>query len=240
MNSTLNRALYGWTSPPTFYRGAGVVLPWTWLCALVFLAVGLYYAWFNSPPDYQQGELVRVFYVHVPAAFISMLGYGMAAVAGLIGLVWRVKLFELFVREAAPLGASLTALTLITGMLWGKPTWGTYWIWDARLTSYLFMLFLWLGLWVLSTSFEDERQGARAACVLAMVGAVNLPIVHYSVTWWSSLHQGSTIAEGKIHMSMLVPFGWMFVGMLMFCAAVMLVRLRAAVLVQNGSAKWLT
>ena len=182
-------------SPPTFYRWGGT-LQWIFgVLAVLLIVVGTYGGLVLAPADYQQGDAFRIIYVHVPSAWLSLFVYTSMAVAGGVALIWRMKLAELYVIAAAPLGAAFTALALVTGMLWGEPMWGTYWVWDARLTSELVLLFLYLGVIALAAAFEDPRRGARAAAVLALIGVVNVPIIHYSVEWWNSLHQGATVTK---------------------------------------------
>jgi len=193
MTNWVPRWLHRLSSPPTFYRFAGTVWPWAMGLALVLGAIGLYGALVLAPPDYQQGDAYRIIFIHVPSAWMSMFIYAAMGVAAFIALVWRIKLAEVVAMESAPIGAAFTAITLATGSLWGKPMWGTWWTWDARLTSELVLLFLYLGVIGLYHAFEDRRQGARAAGFLAIIGIVNVPIVHFSVNWWNTLHQGSTI-----------------------------------------------
>lgn len=195
-------------SPPTFYRFAGKVWPWAMALALLAGAIGLYGGLVLAPPDYQQGDAYRIIFIHVPSAWMSMFVYAVMGVAGFVALVWRMKLAEVVAMESAPIGAAFTAITLATGSLWGKPMWGTWWTWDARLTSELVLLFLYLGVIGLYHAFEDRRQGARAASFLAIVGVINVPIVHYSVVWWNTLHQGSTVnlfGHSKMSPDMLWP-----------------------------------
>ncbi|MDR3416797.1 MAG: heme ABC transporter permease CcmC [Nevskia sp.] len=231
-------------SPPTFYRFAEVLAPWLFGTSVMLLAVGLYGGLYVAPPDYQQGDAFRIIYVHVPAAALSLSVYTIMAVAGAIALIWRMKLAEVAVVAAAPVGASFTALALVTGMLWGKPMWGAYWVWDARLTSELVLLFLYVGVIGLNQSYADPRAGARACAWLALVGVVNVPIVHYSVTWWNSLHQGSTIlsAEGmrnpKISGDMLWPLLLCLAGFYLFFGGVLLRRMQNEVLWRERNARW--
>ncbi|MFT4563517.1 MAG: heme exporter protein C, partial [Gammaproteobacteria bacterium] len=182
--------------------------PWlTGLCVLLF-AVGLYTGLFVAPADYQQGESFRIIYVHVPAAWMSLFIYVVMASAAACGLIWHVKLGDMVARACAPLGAWFTFLALVTGSLWGKPMWGTYWVWDARLTSELILLFLYLGYIALQGAIDDRRVAARAGAIVALVGTVNLPIIHYSVEWWNTLHQGPTVSKldaPSIAPSMLLP-----------------------------------
>ena len=180
------------SSPPHFYRMAGRLLPWFAWPALVLIVVGTWGGLVAAPADYQQGDGFRIIYVHVPSAWLSMFGYVSLAIAAGIGLIWRMKLAHVAANAIAPLGASFTALALATGSIWGKPMWGTWWVWDARLTSELILLFLYLGYIALNRAFDDRKQGDRASAVLALVGVVNVPIIHYSVEWWNTLPQPSS------------------------------------------------
>ncbi|MDB5988217.1 MAG: heme transporter permease [Nevskia sp.] len=231
-------------SPPSFYRFADLLAPWLLALALLLLAIGTYAGLFLAPADYQQGDAFRVIYVHVPAAALSLFVYSLMAVSAAIALIWRMKLAECAVVAAAPIGASFTALALLTGMLWGKPTWGAYWVWDARLTSELVLLFLYMGVIGLNQAYSDARTAARACAWLALVGVVNVPIVHYSVQWWNSLHQGSTILsldairDPKISGAMLWPLLLMLFGSFTFFFAVWLRRLQNEVLARERGARW--
>ena len=233
--------LHRFASPPHFYRLAGVLAPWLgWTC-LGLMAGGLYGGLVAAPPDYQQGESYRIIFVHVPSAWLSLFVYVVMAGASAIALVWRIKLAEVVAIESAPIGASFTFLALVTGSLWGKPMWGTYWVWDARLTSELILLFLYLGVIGLNAAIEDRRTASRACGLFAIVGVVNIPIIHYSVEWWNTLHQGPTVTKfdaPSIHVSMLVPLLLMAVSFKLFYAAVLLTRARSAVLERERNAGW--
>jgi heme exporter protein C len=228
-------------SPPSFFRFADVASPiFGWLAAAL-AAVGLYGGLVLAPPDYQQGEAFRIIYVHVPSAWLSLLTYVLMATAGAIALIWRMKLAECVVVSAAPVGASFTALALITGMLWGKPMWGTYWVWDARLTSELVLLFLYLGVIALSQALADARAAARACALLAVVGVVNVPIVHYSVEWWNSLHQGpilSKIGKPTVSWDMLWPLLTMTVAFSCFLGWALCRRAQNELLERERGAQW--
>jgi heme exporter protein C len=229
-------------SPPHAYRIAGRLAPWFGWPAAVLVAAGLYGGLVLAPPDYQQGDGFRIVYVHAPSAWLSMMVYATMAIAAAIGLVWRIKLAHAVAAASAPIGASFTALALATGSIWGTPMWGTWWVWDARLTSELLLLFLYAGVMALRSSIDDRDRADRAAAVLAIVGVVNLPIIHYSVYWWNTLHQGSTITKiGKPSMAgdMLWPLLAMLLGFTLYYAAVLCVRLRAEVLVRERDASWL-
>ena len=228
-------------SPPYFFRLAGRLAPWFGWLSLVCIAAGLYGGLWYAPPDYQQGDGFRIIYIHVPSAYLSMLGYTLLAVSAGIGLVWRMKMAHAVAAAVAPLGASFTFLALVTGSLWGKPMWGAYWAWDARLTSELILLFQYFGFIALSRAFEDPRSGEKAAAVLALVGLVDVPVIHYSVVWWNSLHQGSTVFVGAgsdIATSMLVPLLIMIAGFTLFFAACLLKRIQLEVLERESGAAW--
>src|SRR5436853_971975 len=185
--------MVGYANPKRFLVATRPLLPWLFAAAAVLIAIGLYLSLFAVPPERQQGDAVRIMFVHVPAAWIGMGAYALIAVSSVWALVNRHPLADVAAREAAPLGALFTALALITGSLWGKPMWGTYWVWDARLTSFLLLFFLYLGYTALWNVTEDEGRAGRAAAILAIVGAVNLPIIKFSVDWWKTLHQGESI-----------------------------------------------
>ncbi|HEX7046497.1 MAG TPA: heme ABC transporter permease [Gammaproteobacteria bacterium] len=229
------------SSPPHFYRMAGRLLPWFAWPALLLIAVGTYGGLVLAPPDYQQGDAFRIIYVHVPSAWLSLFGYVAMAVAAGIGLIWRMKLAHVAANAIAPLGASFTALALATGSIWGKPMWGTWWVWDARLTSELILLFLYLGYIALNRAFDDRKQGDRASAVLALVGVVNVPIIHYSVEWWNTLHQPATITKfdsPSITGDMLWPLLVMWLGFTFYFIAVALQRARAETLQRERRSAW--
>ena len=227
-------------SPPWFYRFSGRLIPWLWLGFVVLTAIGLYMGLFIAPPDYQQGESVRIMYLHVPAAWLSMMIYGLMAIMGFIALVWRIRVMEVLMISSAPVGAAFTVIALITGSLWGRPTWGTYWVWDARLTSELVLLFLYFGVIALYNAYDEPRKAARAASLMAIVGAVNLPIIHFSVLWWNTLHQGSSIGTSGsgIHPSMLWPLLIMAIASKFFYGANLLTRARLCLLKQDHRKRW--
>ncbi len=233
--------VHKFSSPKNFYTMSGKLVPWfTWGFLLTLLA-GLYYGLFVAPPDYQQGESYRIMFVHVPAAWMSMFIYMVMAISGGIGLIWRIKTADLMASASAPIGAAFTFLALVTGSLWGKPMWGTYWVWDARLTSELILLFLYLGFIALQASIEDPRNAARAGAVLAIVGVVNIPIIHYSVEWWSTLHQGATVTKldkPSIHVSMLIPLLLMAVSFKLYYVASVLMRARGEILRREQNSRW--
>lgn len=232
---------YRLASPPYVYRVASAFTPWLLLTAGIAIAYGLIDGLAFAPPDYQQGDAFRIVYVHAPAAWLSLFAYTTMAVAGAIGLIWRIKMAHALSAAAAPIGASFTILALVTGSLWGRPMWGTYWAWDPRLTSELILLFLYVGVLSLRPAFEDQGRGDRAAALLALVGVVNVPIIHYSVLWWNSLHQGATVAKfGRPAMpgSMLAPLLSMLAGFMLFYGAVLCQRLRGEVLNRERQSVW--
>jgi len=211
-------------------------LPWTAVATAVLFVIGLALSLQTSPADYQQGEAVRIMYIHVPAAWIAMAAYAVMAGASLVALVWRHTLADVAAEVTAPLGAVFTAIALTTGMLWGKPMWGTYWVWDARLTSVLVLFFLYLGAIAIREAHEDRARGGRAAQILALLGVVNLPIIKFSVDWWNTLHQGESIfrASGPtIAASMLWPLGIMALAYTLLFAMLMMLRIRTMIFRQQ-------
>ena len=234
--------LHRLSSPPYFYGLAAQMIPWFAGAGVLLIAYGTVAGLFFAPPDYQQGDAFRIIYVHVPAAYLSMLGYVvMAATAG-IGLIWRIKLAHAVAAAAAPLGAWFTFLALVTGSIWGRPMWGTWWEWgDPRLTSELILLFLYFGYMALRAAIDDPTRADRASAVLALVGAVNVPIIHFSVEWWSSLHQGPTLVrEGgpAIEPAMMWPLLAMILGFSLLFGALLLGRVRTEVLFRERRARW--
>ena len=228
-------------SPRYFYSLAGRLIPWLGVSCLLFMLAGLYYGLIEAPPDYQQGDSYRIMFIHVPAAWMSMFVYVVMAGAGLIGLVWHIKLAEMIAISSATIGASFTFLALVTGSLWGKPMWGTWWVWDARLTSELILLFLYLGVIALYNAVDDKRTAARSTAILALVGVVNIPIIHFSVEWWNTLHQGSTVTKlgaPSIDISMLIPLLLMAVAFKLYYALVVLMRARCEVLERERNTQW--
>lgn len=214
-------------NPARFRRFSQRVLPGLGFATVLMLAVGFYLAFFVSPEDYQQGKTVRIMFVHVPSAWLSMGGYAMLAALGASLLVWRHPLAALMARAAAPVGASFAAVCLLTGSLWGRPMWGTYWAWDARLTSMLLLFFLYLGHIALSRAYDSPERGDRAAAILALIGVINLPIIKFSVDWWNTLHQPASITRldaPAIHNSILVPLLWMAVALLFLFVWLVLLR----------------
>ncbi len=228
-------------SPPHFYRIAGNWLPWLGALFLLLLVAGLYGGLYLAPADYQQGESYRIIFIHVPAAWMSLFIYVSMAFCGVVIMVWRMKLAEVVLISSAPIGASFTFLALATGSLWGKPMWGTWWVWDARLTSELILLFLYLGVIGLHNAIEDKRVASRAVAILSIVGVVNIPIIHYSVEWWNSLHQGPTITKfGQPSMppSMYVPLLIMGLAFQVYYVLALFQSCRAELLKRERNSKW--
>ena len=225
--------MFRYANPAVFMRLSGALLPWISGAAVIALAVGLYLG-FHVPPDYQQGMTVTIMFVHVPAAIVAESAYGLIAIASLFSLVWRHPLADTAARAAAPLGAVFTALGLVTGSLWGRPMWGAYWVWDARLTSFLLLLFLYLGYIALWNAIEDEARAARAAAILALVGAINLPIIKFSVDWWNTLHQGESILSGQIASVFLWPLLIMALGYMLLFTALWMIRIRTEIVTRRA------
>jgi heme exporter protein C len=229
-------------SPPYIYALARRLTPWFgWASGLLILA-GLYGGLVLAPADYQQGDGFRIIYVHAPSAWMSLMVYTTMAVAAAVGLIWRMKVAHAVAASCAPIGASFTFAALVTGSLWGAPMWGTWWQWDPRLTSELILLFLYLGYIGLRGSIEDAQRADRASAVLAVVGIVNVPVIHYSVTWWNSLHQAPTVMRlGRPAMppAMLIPLLIMLLAFTLFFVAVLLVRLRGEILSRERAASWI-
>ncbi|WP_085283247.1 heme ABC transporter permease [Colwellia chukchiensis] len=233
--------LHPYANPEVSYHFAGKLLPWCTRLAFIFLSVGMVWALLFAPADYQQGDTFRIFYLHVPAAMLSMGIYLGMAIAALSSLVWQLKLADASAAAMAPIGATFTFIALVTGAAWGKPMWGTWWIWDARLTSELILLFLYLGVIALHNAFEDKSLAGKAAGILALVGVINLPIIKYSVEWWNTLHQGATVGKlGQPSMSadMFWPFLVCFIGFSFFVTALICLRFRSEVLTRNSMRPW--
>jgi heme exporter protein C len=222
--------MHRFANPGRFMRLANAILPWAAGLTVVSLAVGLYMGLFVAPPDYQQGESVRIMYVHVPAAWMAMFIYTVIAGASAVALIWRHPLADLAAKASSPIGAAFTFLALVTGSLWGKPMWGTWWVWDARLTSVLVLFFLYLGHMALMNAFEDATRGFRAAAILALVGFVNVPIIKFSVDWWSTLHQPASVLRmggPTIDSSMLWPLLAMALGYKAYYVTLLLMRIKS-------------
>jgi len=224
--------MHRFANPTRFMRYSAVILPWAAWSTAALIAIGLYLALFVAPPDYQQGESVRIMFVHVPSAWMALFVYTGMAVASAMALIWKHPLSDIAARASAPIGACFTFMALATGSLWGKPMWGAWWVWDARLTSMLVLLFLYLGYMALVDAFDDPARGAKAAAILALVGFVNVPIIKFSVDWWNTLHQPASVVKiggPSIHLSMLAPLLIMVVGFTTFYVAVLIMRMRTEI-----------
>jgi heme exporter protein C len=221
-----------YANPERFVRLARAFTPWLLAAAGGLLLAGVMLGILMAPPDYQQGHAARIMYVHVPAAWMAMFVYGCMAFASAVAFIWKHPLADVAAKVSAPIGCVFTALALITGMLWGKPMWGAWWVWDARLTSVLILFFMYLGYIVLWNAIEEPSRAARAARILALVGAINIPIIKFSVDWWNTLHQGATVfrADGpSITTSMLIPLLVMAISYTIFYFAMLLIRMRAEI-----------
>ncbi|PCJ93008.1 MAG: heme ABC transporter permease [Porticoccaceae bacterium] len=228
-------------SPRWFYQTSGKWLPWLSILAAILLLVGLVWSLGFAPEDAKQGHSFRIIYIHVPASFLALAGYYVMAIAGAIGLIWKMKLADMVMKSAAPIGAILTFIALITGAIWGKPTWGTYWIWDARITSMLVLFFLYLGVIALQYSYASQDAAGKAGAVLSLVGMVNIPIIYKSVDWWYTLHQPATIKlteAPSMHPDMFQPLLVMILGFYCFYAVVLILNTRVEILHRERRTRW--
>ncbi|WP_129140795.1 heme ABC transporter permease [Modicisalibacter coralii] len=228
-------------SPRTFYAIGGRLQPALWVAALTLLGTGSVWALLFAPADYQQGDSFRILYVHVPAAILAQSCFLLMAVAGLVFLVWKIKLADMVAAVTAPFGATMTFVALFSGSVWGVPTWGTWWVWDARLTSMLIQLFLYVGVIALRGAFASRDSGARAASVLTLVGVVNIPIIKYSVEWWNTLHQPATFTlteRPAMPAEMWLPLAVMLLGFYAFFAALLVMRTRNEILRRESAKRW--
>jgi heme exporter protein C len=229
------------SSPKVFYPIAGKMIPWFAALAALLSVIGLYLGFFVAPTDYQQGESYRIMFIHVPAAWMSMFIYLVMCGYAIIGLVWNTRLSHMMASSLAPTGAIFTFIALLTGALWGKPTWGAYWVWDARLTSELILLFLYLGYIALQNAIDDPQRAARASALLALVGVINVPIIYFSVKWWNTLHQGASVTlDGAPTMAatMFAAMMTMTFALWMYTIAVALIRVRNVILERERHAAW--
>ncbi len=234
---------FKFASPASFYPLAGKMIPWFGWGAALFGVIGIYVAFFVAPlADYQQGQSYKILFIHVAAAWMSMFIYVVMAFWAAAGLMWNIRLSSMMVSALAPTGAIFTFLALWTGAMWGKPTWGAYWVWDARLTSELILFFLYIGFIALESAIEDPRRAARAGCLLVLVGSVNVPIIYFSVKWWSTLHQGSSInfskAEVSMGSSMLSAMLLMTLCFWFYSIAIALYRVRCEMLEREKGSEW--
>ena len=229
-------------STPHVYALATRLTPWLSWPAAALIVAGLYGGLVLAPPDYQQGDGFRIIYVHAPCAWMSLMVYVTMAISAAVGLIWRMKVAHAVAASCAPIGASFTFAALVTGSLWGRPMWGTYWEWDPRLTSELILLFLYLGYMGLRSAIDDAQRADRASALLAIVGVINVPIIHYSVLWWNSLHQAPSVmklAKPEMPAAMLIPLLMMLAGFTLFFFALLLVRMRAEILNRERTANWI-
>ena len=230
-------------SPKYFYSIATNFIPWLFVLGAILMFFGIINGLFFAPPDYQQGDAFRIIYVHVPSAYLSMMVYVLMAITSIVGLVWRIKLAHAVTVSAAPIGAWFTLLALITGSIWGRPMWGTWWEWgDPRLTSELLMLFLYLGYIALRAAIPDNNKADKLSSILILIGAINIPIIHFSVEWWTSLHQGSTLLKSggpAIATSMLYPLLAMIFGLSLYFGGLLLTRIKAEVLNREKHTRWI-
>ena len=241
MNTAVGLRWSTFAAPSRFYRLAGRLVPWFWAAAFALTAAGLVIGLGIAPSDAQQGEAYRIIFIHVPAATVSMLLYLVMAFWAVVGWAWNVRLASILARAIAPTGALLTFIGLWTGSLWGKPMWGTWWVWDARLTSYFILLLLYIGYIALTEAIDDVRRAANAGALLALVGAVNVPVIYFSVRWWNTLHQGATIsatATPKMASTMLTAMLLMTLAFWAYSFAVVFTRARAMVLEQESETEW--
>ena len=235
------RPLHRFGSPKYFYETSLWLSKWTAGASALLFVAGLYGGLVFAPADYQQGDSFRIIYVHVPAAWMAQFVYTFMALGAAISLIWRVKMADVITRASAPIGASFAFITLVTGAIWGKPTWGAWWVWDARLTSVLILFFLYLGYIALQSAFDDRRVAARAGAILVLVGVVNIPIIKYSVEWWHTLHQGPSVTKldaPSIHIEMLIPLLLMALAFKTFYLTALLIRARSEVLEFECNTSW--
>lgn len=229
------------SSPKTFYPLAGKLVPVFTVLAIALTGVGMYMGFFVAPTDYKQGDSYRIIYIHVAAAWMSMFIYVVMAAWAAVGMIWNTKLSDMMAGALAPTGAMFAFVALWTGALWGKPTWGTYWVWDARLTSELILLFLYIGFIALRSAIDDPRRAARASALLAVVGVINVPIIYFSVRWWNTLHQGASVSPEmapKMASTMLWAMFIMALAFWMYTIAVVLARVRSEILERESSTEW--
>jgi heme exporter protein C len=235
------KQFYFLASPKYFYDFSGKLLPWLSMLTLLLLGYGLIGGLYLAPPDYQQGNAFRIIYVHVPCAFLSLMIYTLMAFTAAIGWIWRIKLADVIVTQSASLGASFTLLALITGAIWGKPMWGTWWVWDARLTSELILFFLYIGYIALRSAVPHRDTAARLSSILLFIGVVNIPIIHYSVYWWNTLHQGTSLSltgTSRIAPAMLYPLLSMICAFVIYFIIVLLLRVRRDILHTEQKSEW--
>jgi len=237
----LPRWFFQLASPRWCYQFTGKLLPWFALVSITLVIVGTVWGLAFAPADYQQGNSFRIIYLHVPAAILAQSFYMLMAIAGAVGLIWKMKVADMVAKSVAPIGASIAVLALLTGAIWGKPTWGSWWVWDARLTSMLVLLFLYLGVIALNSAIESESKAAQATAVLSLVGLVNIPIIKYSVEWWNTLHQPATFKlteKPAMPAEMWMPLLVMVIGFYTLFGTALMLRLRNEILQRERRASW--
>ena len=228
-------------SPPWLYRIAGTILRWLLPVTILALCVGLVWGLLFTAPDFRQGNSYRIIYIHVPAAVVALAGYYVMALAGAVSLIWKMKMADVALKSCAPIGAALTFIALVTGSIWGKPTWGTWWVWDARITSMLILLFLYLGVVALYEAYDNKEAAGKACAVLSLVGMVNIPIIYKSVDWWYSLHQPASIkfsGSSSIDPSMLYPLLLSIAAFYALFTSCLLLNMRAEILEREARTGW--
>lgn len=231
---------FKYSSPATFYGLAGTLAPWFAWSAGILAVIGLYIGFFVAPTDFQQGEAYRVIFIHVPAAWMSMFIYLVMAFWSAVGLAWNTRLSFMMARALAPTGAIFAFLSLWTGALWGKPMWGAWWVWDARLTSALILFFLYVGIMALWSAIDDRRRGDKAGALLILVGAINVPIIYFSVKWWNTLHQGASITPSGTSMDQVMLWGMLIMAIAawLYTIAAALIRVRSIILESERQTEW--
>ena len=235
------KLLYQLASPKSFYKLSGRMIPWFATAGLLLFTLGAIWGLFFAPADYQQGDAFRIIYVHVPSAFLSMALFGWMGFLAVLLLIWRIKIAGIVLNACAQVGACMAFLALVTGSIWGKPMWGAWWVWDARLTSELILLFLYGAILITANAYQNTEQSDKIVAILTLVGLVDLPIIHYSVYWWNTLHQGATLSmfsAPKIHTSMLYPLLLTLMGLAFYCAWVILLKTRSELLQRERRQNW--
>lgn len=241
MVEKLKRLYHQLSSPRYFYQISGKFVPWLAVISAATLAIGVVWALLFAPADYQQGHSFRIIYIHVPTAILAQSCYMLMAAAGAVGLIWKMKLADMVAKASAPLGASFTLIALVTGSIWGKPTWGTWWIWDARLTSMLVLLFLYIGIIAMHGAIQNVKNASKATAILALVGAVNIPIIKFSVDWWNTLHQPATFKlteKPAMPPDMWIPLLICVLGFYVLFALLLLMRTRCEIIDRERRSKW--
>ena len=236
------KKLFSTISPEGYYKFTGAIIPWLLLLALIFISYGLYEGLFVAPSDYQQGDAFRIMYVHVPSAWISLFAYSVVFFSAIISLIWHIKVYDLILLASCKLGAVFTFFTLITGAIWGEPMWGTWWAWDARLTSELILFFIYISILLLHGSFEDKKKAATSVNILSIVGFINIPIIHFSVEWWNTLHQGPSVmkfSSPSIASEMLYPLIYTTIGFTAYLLLAILMSARNTLMDHEKNTNWI-